>query len=187
MNRIERHAAEVRRALRLGERPGVEGLEQFVAWLHGRADVREWGADFGCCWHWPDGGATLWVPRGPRRAESLCHEAAHVLWFTGLARQLALLGSPVARTQHWREEYVCDRFARAFLLPPALVAAYSDDDELAAVGCCSLETVQRRRKELHFSRAAYAPLAGRTPGLPLSNNTAGALPWLPGLTSIIST
>jgi hypothetical protein len=148
MNRIERHAADVRHVLELGDRPGVEGLERLTAWLHGRAEVREWQASFGCCWHYADGTATLWVPSGPRRAESLCHEAAHALWFTGLARHLATLGSPVARVQHWREEYVCDRFARAFLLPPALVAAYPDDDDLAAVAACSLETVQRRRREL---------------------------------------
>src|SRR5947209_14097678 len=148
MNRIERHAADVRRALRLGDRPGVEGLDRFIVWLRSSAEVCEWGSDFGLCWHWPDGRSTLWVPRGPRRAEALCHEAGHALWFTGLARQLATIGSPVARTQRWREEYVCDRFARAFLLPPTLVAAYPDDDELAAVAGCSLEMVQRRRKEL---------------------------------------
>src|SRR5262249_12239896 len=112
-------------------------------------EVREWEATFGFCWFWPDGSSTLWISRGTRRPESLCHEAWHALWFTGLARQLSLIGSPVARTQRWREEYACDRFARAFLLPPALVAAFPDDDELAAVGGCSVEMVQRRRKELY--------------------------------------
>ena len=148
MNRIERHAADVRCALDLEDRPGIEGIERLTAWIAGSTEVREWTAEFGFCSHWPDGTNTLWVPRGPRRAESLCHEAAHVLWFTGLARYLSLHGSPIARTQRWREEYVCDRFARAFLLPPALVAAYPDDDELAAVAGCCLEMVHRRRKEL---------------------------------------
>jgi len=159
VNRIERHAAEVRRALQLGDRPGIEGLERLAAWLRGRAEVREWAAGFGCCWYHPDGTATLWIPRGPRRAESLCHETAHALWFTGLARHLAAAGSPVARSQRWREEYVCDRFARAFLLPPALVSAYPDDEELASVGGCSLEMVRRRREELAGECGQESPRA----------------------------
>src|SRR5262245_3482565 len=149
MNRVERHAEDVRANLRLpADLPGIDALDSLAGWLRGRVQVEESPACFGFCIHHADGTATIWAAPGERRAASMLHEICHVTWWNGLGRFLQEQDSPVARTQRWREEYACDRFARAFLLPRALVHAYPDDHELAEIASCPLDMVRLRRREL---------------------------------------
>jgi hypothetical protein len=146
---MESHAAAVREGLGIAaDLPGTLALGQLGAYLRDRVEIEDSPVRFGFCLHRPDGTCVVWAPRGERYAESVLHEICHAIWWNGLARLLDLYGHPVARTQRWREEYACDRFARAFLLPPALVHAYPDDHELAEVASCSLELVRQRRRDL---------------------------------------
>jgi hypothetical protein len=145
VNRIEELTASLRRQLGVGNPPGSDGVDRLCAWLGDRVDVEPSPVDFGFTTHWEDGTATVWAPQD--NAESLLHELGHAMLTTGLARYLERQGFPTSRTQHWREEYTCDRFMRAFLLPPGLVWEH-DDDELVELTGCSPETVRRRREEL---------------------------------------
>src|SRR6266536_3489492 len=128
VNWVEERAEQVRRHLALGDLPGVVGLDTLCRWLEGRVHVERRPGALGICLHHDDGTASIWAPDDP---EILTHEVGHALCTTGLGLCLRSHGHPIARRQVWKEEHIANRFARAFLLPPALFHRYRDDHELA--------------------------------------------------------
>lgn len=81
--------------------------------LPDRIEVRESPTRQSFCLHQADGGATIYARW--ERPDSVPHEAAEALYFTGLARALAAAGIPTAKIQRWREEAFCCGFTAGYL------------------------------------------------------------------------